>query len=303
MGIVVLDIGGTSIKYGIYENGSMEHVSECDTEAWKGGAYLMQKAAGIIRSMGPCSGIGISTAGQVDSLRGRIIYANENIPEYTGMEICSMLEQEFGVPVAVENDVNAAALGEGYFGAAKGKPDFLCLTYGTGVGGAFVSGGEVYRGFSGSAGEFGSMIIHGRDVEQGRRISGCYEYYASTKALVRQAREIAPQIRNGRQVFENIDLPGVRAVVDEWIWEIAHGLVTLIHVFNPGCVILGGGVMAQEYVMDSVRTVVKERIMPSFRDVEIIHASLGGWAGVWGAAYIAEKKQKVCAGRIANKKE
>ena len=88
-------------------------------------------------------------------------------------------------------------------------------------------------------------------------------------------------------------MPEVKKVVDDWIQEIAHGLVTLIHVFNPRSVIIGGGVMVQEYVAESVRTVVSERIMPSFRDVEISVASLGNKAGLWGAVYIAEQKLKI----------
>ena len=204
-----------------------------------------------------------------------------------------ILENEFGVPTAVENDVNAAALGEGYFGAAKGMSEYLCLTYGTGVGGAVVIDGKIFKGFAGSAGEFGSMIIHGEEVRQGVRISGCYEDYASTSALVRRVSKEAVQVANGREVFEHIDMPEVKRVVDDWIQEIAHGLVTLIHVFNPRSVIIGGGVMVQEYVAESVRTVVSERIMPSFRDVEISVASLGNKAGLWGAVYITEQKLKI----------
>ena len=137
------------------------------------------------------------------------------------------------------------------------------------------------------------MIIHGEEVRQDVRISGCYEDYASTSALVRRVSKEAVQVANGGEVFEHIDMPEVKRVVDDWIQEIAHGLVTLIHVFNPRSVIIGGGVMVQEYVAESVRTVVSERIMPSFRDVEISVASLGNKAGLWGAVYIAEQKLKI----------
>lgn len=293
MKLVVLDIGGTSIKYAKYEDGILKNFSERSTDAKKGGAYVVQNAVEIIQSLKPFDGIGISTAGQVDSASGCIRYANENIPGYTGMKIREILENEFGVPTAVENDVNAAALGEGYFGAAKGMSEYLCLTYGTGVGGAVVIDGKIFKGFAGSAGEFGSMIIHGEEVRQGVRMSGCYEDYASTSALVRRVSKEAVQVANGREVFEHIDMPEVKRVVDDWIQEIAHGLVTLIHVFNPRSVIIGGGVMVQEYVAESVRTVVSERIMPSFRDVEISVASLGNKAGLWGAVYIAEQKLKI----------
>lgn len=287
MEIVILDIGGTSIKYAKCIDGEMYKTAECESEAGKGGVYLMHKVIEIIRMLGPCDGIGISTAGQVDAEKGCIRYANDNIPGYTGMEIRKVLENEFGVPAAVENDVNSAALGEGIFGAARGRQEYLCLTYGTGVGGAFVTGGRVFRGFAGSAGEFGSMIIHGRDVRPGVRISGCYEDYASTSVLVRKVSEKFPQIADGKQVFQNIHLPEIRQIVEEWVQEIAHGLVTLIHIFNPRCVILGGGIMARADVVDMVRESVRKRIMSSFDDVEILAAVLGNQAGLWGAFYAA----------------
>lgn len=287
MKLTVLDIGGTSIKYAKYENGVLENFSECNTEAYEGGPYVIQKVIKIIHGLGTCDGIGISTAGQVDFERGCIRYANDNIPGYTGMEIRKILEEEFEVPVFVENDVNAVAIGEGKFGAARGISDYLCLTYGTGVGGAAVIDGKLLRGSGGSAAEFGSMIIHGEHVNQGGVLEGCYEYYASTSALVQKVQERFPYIANGRQVFEKLEIPAIQMLVDEWIREIAHGLVTLIHIFNPKCVILGGGVMNQAYVVEAVRRRVKECIMPSFCDVEILAASLGNKAGLWGAVYIA----------------
>ena len=95
----------------------------------------------------------------MDTERGTIYYANDNIPGYTGTEVRKLLEDRFHVPVTVENDVNAAALGEGKFGGGVGAEDFLCLTYGTGVGGAIVIGGEVCTGSSWSAGSFGGIVI------------------------------------------------------------------------------------------------------------------------------------------------
>lgn len=290
MKLIVLDIGGTSIKSAVYRDGCLHEIEEYETEAEKGGSCIVSKVCQIIKTKGICDGIGISTAGQVDNVTGTIIHANDNLPGYTGIQLGKILNTQFGVPVAVENDVNAAALGEGHFGAGQGEKNYLCLTYGTGVGGAIVINGELYRGFSGAAGEFGSMIIHGKETEAGRRISGSYENYASTKVLVRKVQEVNPEIKTGRQVFSNFDRPWVHQIVDEWIDEIAHGLVTLIHVFNPGCVILGGGVMKQPYVVESVKKNVLSRIMPSFADVKICPAALENRAGLWGAVYLAEKK-------------
>ena len=103
----------------------------------------------------------------MDPEKGQIKYANENIPGYTGMKVKEILEDEFSVPAAVENDVNAAALGEGRFGAGQDMEDFLCITYGTGVGGAAVIGRKLYHGSGFSAGEFGGILIHPEDRREG----------------------------------------------------------------------------------------------------------------------------------------
>ena len=198
-----------------------------------------------------------------------------------------MLRERFHVPVAVENDVNAAALGEGIFGAGRGERDFICLTYGTGVGGAIVMDQKVYHGCAFSAGEFGGLLIHPEDRKEGEFFSGCYEKYASATALAARAMVIDPALTDGRKIFAAIDQPGVQAAVDEWIDEIVNGLQTLIHIFNPSCIVLGGGVMAQPYILKEVKQKASARIMSSFRNVELRQAELGNRAGLMGAAYLA----------------
>lgn len=283
----VLDIGGTSIKSGIWRDGVLADVREHDTDAGKGGAFVVERAKEILRSYGEVEGIGISTAGQVDAEQGLIRYANSNIPGYTGMRIREIMEKEFQVPVAVENDVNAAALGEACCGAGFGFREFLCLTYGTGVGGAIVLDGAVYRGSTFSAGEMGAMIMHPKDRDAGRDMySGCYEKYASTTTLVQNVMSFDKTLDNGRKIFEALDRKEVKEAVDSWIGEVAYGLVSLIHIMNPACVILGGGVMGQEYVLDRVRELVMDNIMESFRHVKITKARLGNQAGLYGAAQL-----------------
>ena len=138
MKILVFDIGGTAIKHGCWIDGALVEVHETPTEAKKGGRHIVNTLIALIEAQSGYDAIGISTAGQVNADGGYIIYANENIPGYTGTQIKAELEERFHVPVAVENDVNAAALGEAIYGAGLDHPNFLCLTYGTGVGGAIV---------------------------------------------------------------------------------------------------------------------------------------------------------------------
>ena len=209
MRIAALDIGGTSIKSGIWNGQDMVGVKEHATNAKNGGRYVMERAVEILRQYDDFEAIGISTAGQVNSAEGCIRYANENIPGYTGMKVREIMEREFHVPAAVENDVNAAAIGEGQFGAGRAFKDFLCITYGTGVGGAIVMNKQIYTGNDGSAGEFGGIMIHPEDSVYGEPFCGCYEKYASTTALVRKAMAYNRDLDNGRKIFARLDDPKV----------------------------------------------------------------------------------------------
>lgn len=287
--IAALDIGGTSIKSGVWVNKSIQEIRERDTNAKNGGGYVMERAKEILHSYSGFDAIGISTAGQVDSIKGRIRYANENIPGYTGMQVKEILEKEFSVPVAVENDVNAAAIGEAKFGAGKDQKDFLCITYGTGVGGAIVMDGRVYTGSAFSAGEFGGIIVHPEARKPGEPFSGCYEKYASTTALVRMAQEYDKTLDSGRKIFSRIDEPEIQALVSRWIDEIVYGLVSVIHIFNPSCIVMGGGVMAQPYIIQQVKEKTQAQIMDSFRNVKLRQAELGNQAGLLGAAFLASE--------------
>lgn len=291
MRIAVVDIGGTSIKSGIFKDGEVEEIRETDTDAGLGGEYVMQKVLKVLEEYQDFQAIGISTAGQVDSDKGMILYANENIPGYTGTMIRQILEDKFHVPTAVQNDVNSAAIGEAYYGAGKGYKDFLCLTYGTGVGGAIVMNGEIYSGSGYSAGEFGAIVTHPEDRDaKSDMFSGCYEKYASTTALVGRIREKFPDLRNGREIFARLEDAEVRIYVEQWIDEIVYGLTSLVHIFNPSLIVLGGGIMEQPYVVFSVRKKLGDQIMSSFRNVEVIPASLGNKAGMLGAAIEAQRE-------------
>lgn len=289
MKIAVLDVGGTAIKSGLWAEEVLTEQKEWDTDAAKGGRALVEKMKEILHNYSGFEAIGISTAGQVNMTDGSIYHANENIPGYTGVPVKALLEAEFQVPVAVENDVNAAALGELHYGAAKGKTDFLCLTYGTGVGGAIVTNGEVVHGSTWSGGGFGGIVVHPEDMTPHMEFSGCYEKYASATALVSMAKTVDASLDNGRKIFAAMERPEIREVIDAWIDEMVYGLVTLVHVFNPSDIILGGGILAQDYILEEVGRRLKEKVTPGFDKVCIERALLGNHAGLMGAVWLAQE--------------
>ena len=290
MKILVFDIGGTSIKYGVCVDNVLQDVKETPTNAKLGGRHIVETLISLIKEQSGYDAIGISTAGQVNSKEGYIIYANQNIPNYTGTKIKEELEELFHVPVTVENDVNAAAMGEAVYGAGKDYHQFLMLTYGTGVGGATVTEKQVYYGSSYSASEFGAIITHSDARLAGNDyFDGCYEKYASTTGLVKMAMEYNPELDNGRKIFENLSDPRVMDILDKWVDEIMLGLATLTHIYNPPCIILGGGIMVQPLIMDKIAEKKSRFIMPSFAHVNLIPAAHGNSAGLLGANYLASQ--------------
>lgn len=289
MKALALDLGGTMLKAALVnEDGTIEQFQELPSNGKLGGAAFMRTAMETADTFKGFDCIGISTGGQVDVASGSIIFANQNIPGYTGTPVGQLFAQRYGVPVAVENDVNAAALGEAKYGAGRGFPHFLCLTYGTGVGGGIVIDGQIFHGADGVAGELGHLLLHpgGRLCGCGRH--GCYEQYASTTVLVAAANARDSSIQNGRQLFEKLD--SLRDVVDAWVDEVALGLVSLIHIFNPHAVVLGGGIMSQPYILEQLHERLYPQLMPSYRGVQLKNAARGNSAGLLGAAWLAFQK-------------
>jgi predicted NBD/HSP70 family sugar kinase len=282
--IAALDIGGTRLKACLFADGVPGPARETDTPAREGPAALLGRAAELLEGLGPFGALGVSTAGQVDTARGVIRYANENLPGYTGTDVRGFFAARFGVPCAVLNDAYAAALGEGTFGAARGFADYLCLTYGTGVGGGVVLGGRPYYGAGGSANPLlGGLVMHPEQLRPEDPFAGTYERAASASALVAAAEAVDPALCSGRALFARLEEPVVRAVLEAWLDEVAAGLMSLLHLFNVPCAVLGGGVLEQPAVLEGVVRRVRARAIPGFRDTALFAAALGNRAGLYGA--------------------
>ncbi|MDO5457367.1 MAG: ROK family protein [Atopococcus tabaci] len=292
MKTITVDIGGTNIQYAVIkENDELDYFHEYPTPVGQGGVHMIEQLAEkLYLHMDQVTSIGISTANQVDSETGVIIYANDNIPDYTGTPIKEILEKRLAVPVVVENDVNAAAIGEREFGDYKGLEDFIMLTYGTGIGGAIFMVGKLYKGSNYGAGEFGHMTTHIDGLRCNCGQFGCYERYASTQALVRQAEKLNPLYDNGKIIMRTIKEekdPSLTAIYHTWIHEIGQGLMTIIVSFQPSLILLGGGIMEESKIVEDIERDIKKTLMSSFSHVSIQSASLGNKAALYGALHLA----------------
>lgn len=281
---IALDIGGTAIKHGLISaEGLILTDQETPSEAHLGADQLLERVATIIENYierEPVSGICISTAGVVDHLTGTIVHANDNIPGYSGTKLKDFFEARFGLPTAVENDARAAGLSEAYVGAAKDASIALCLTIGTGVGGAIIINKEVFHGAGHFAGEVGYMGMYGSD----------FEHEASTTALVQTvatAKDIDANHLNGIEVFEmaaagdEIAVNAIRLLCE----KIAYGIANIAYIINPEVVVLSGGVVKQWPILyPLIREELDRILVPKMaRQIRLEAAVNGNRAGMLGA--------------------
>ena len=296
-----VDIGGTSIKLGSVDNeGTIIDRMEIEYRDMMGDKTVMNIVVEGIRDftggdISGFSGIGVSAAGCIDSVTGKVAENGGNIPGWSREDICGRLREEFGIGAAAANDANCALLGELWSGAANGYNHVIGVTVGTGVGGGIITNGRLLEGARGFGGEIGHTPTHAGGIQCKCGIQGCFERYASTSALIRTAVDINPEWDSGRKLFaaasENDEM--ALKVIDDWIDEVAAGVAGLIHIFNPELVLIGGGVSHQkELFVDPLKDKVLSMIMPDFRDgLEFRPAALGNNAGIIGAVYYYLSKE------------
>lgn len=301
-----VDIGGTAAKLGLVdEEGRI--ISSVNEYPVKFDDYETPIIETVVKSVrhfmdennknfAEIAGIGVSATGGINTKLGIVEGSAGHIKNWEGTNIRSRLESEFGVKTAVLNDANAAALGEMWKGAARGKENVVVMTIGTGVGGGIIVDSKILLGRKGFAGEIGHIPVNvdGEDCSCGNK--GCIEHYGSTSALVRNVKEavISGEIKgieagkvDGRLIFKEVAAGNdtVKKYVDEWISYISATLVGLVHIFNPEMIILGGGVSRQkELFVDKVRERVLHGVMPNFAiGLTVEAAKLGNDAGIIGA--------------------
>lgn len=290
MNIIGVDIGGTSIQLGVFDKvGKLDQFMEYETNRERGGQYVIEQLIKKISSLGPIDAIGVSTAGQVQRETG-LLKGSVNIPHLDELPMKTILEHHFNVPVIIENDVHAAALGELNFGAGQEWTDFLFIAYGTGIGAAIIHNGVLFDGHHGFAGEVGHMVTRAGGHRCNCGLTGCYEMYGSTRALIREAQKIDSCYTNGKTIFDayHEENESIHRVVSNWIDDIVIGLISLVHIFNPPVIILGGAIMQQGMLAEIIERRLHAKILPAFREVKIVISMLGNRAGVLGMKALFE---------------
>lgn len=290
---ICIDIGGTSIKYGLVnENGELVDKRQMNTEAHLGGKGILGKVEKIVETyvqMYTVSGICISTAGMVDCEKGEIFYSAPLIPNYAGTQFKRVLEEKYGIPCEVENDVNCAGLAEYISGAAAGSKIAVCLTVGTGIGGCILINGKVLHGFSNSACEIGYMNMHGSEFQTLGATS-----VLSKKVSARKSRK--EEEWSGVRIFEKAaegDTVCIQAI-EEMAEVLGEGIANICYVINPEVVVLGGGIMEQEEVLkpllaNSLARFLKPVILEKTR---LEFARHGNDAGMLGAYYNFHQREE-----------
>ena len=250
--------------------------------------------------------VGIGTPGSVNKDTGFIEFSN-NL-QFNNVPAKKMLEERLKRPVYLENDANAAALGEAVAGSGNGVKDFVAITLGTGVGSGIIINGKIHRGSNFCGGEMGHMVINvdGIPCNCGRK--GCWEKYASATALVSQAVEAMAGNKasllwqtcegdlnkvEGKTIFEAYDLGDAvaKAVVDKYLYYVAIGLTNVINALQPEAVCIGGGISGQgEKILAPIREMVKKERYSVYAEKQaaILPATLGNDAGIIGAALLDE---------------
>lgn len=322
-----IDLGGTKILAGVIdlESGKVLSQAKKRTRAELGSDEMIQRIntvaqealnAAELPAHESIQSVGIGAAGQVDRKRGLLLFAPNLAVDARDLPLAARIQEQLKMPVALVNDVEAAAAGEAHFGAGRGHTDFVGVFVGTGIGAAIIQNGVPYLGASNTAGEIGHMVVH-----QGGRLCGCggrghLEAYASRSAV---ARVLVSEIMRGRptvlttlvpNVAKDLNLPGGTAIrsraisqavaandelaldaVTEGARYLAAGLASVITFYNPPRIIIGGGlVMAVDlFFQTAVRHARQYALPQAGSTVDLVRSALGDDAGIVGAAVLGQQ--------------
>jgi len=303
-----VDLGGTFIKFGIVtEKGKIIRKSFVDTKA-EGGpeSVIKQMKKGLKELLDPdkinIEGIGIGSPGIVLKKKG-IVENPPNLPGWGKVELGHLIQKSFKLPTFVENDANAAAIGELIFGAGKRHKSFVMITLGTGVGGGIILNKKLFRGDFGAAGEIGHITIDINGPKCGCGSYGCIEAYAGNGYLIQNTKEalknnaeskIAELISDDFNSLTPKVISSAADLGDQFALDIITGLgknigyalASVSNLLDVGTFIIGGGVAGfGKILLDNIEISLKQRVLKSLVPrCKVLPAKLKNEAGIKGAS-------------------
>jgi glucokinase len=308
--VFAADLGGTNLRAAtVDENGKIHFRLKQNTPQVEKPEEIVRA---LVRAVHECEkqskatgnrmrAVSVVVPGSVNVKQGLVVKA-PNLACLDGFRLTTALTSELNLPAILENDANAAAVGEMWQGAARGRRAIVCVTLGTGVGGGIILDGKLWRGVNDSAAEIGHMCVDpfgGVACQCGSR--GCLEVYASATAIMRMAREAGTRysgslLHTGSNLTaEEIYRAGMKG--DELALEVFRrmgvylgvGLANLINILNPEMIVIGGGVVsAWELFEKHMHREIAERAFPvPAEEVKVVPGECGDDAGLLGAAHLA----------------
>jgi glucokinase len=305
-----IDFGGTSIKSAVVEGARvLLHGPPINTQLHQSADSLMDAIAHVIetlRTVHPSvAAVGVGLPGFVDSANG-IVHSLTNVAGWSEVPLRSILTARTGLPAIIENDANAMAYGEWKYGAAVGARHAVCITLGTGVGGALILDGKLYRGATLAAGEIGHMSIDYRGIRGPYGNFGGLEEYVGNVQIAERAAKLYAQAGIEKTTNQCTPLAlaesaraGDRIANEMWQTlgtEIGAALASVIWILNPDTIVIGGGVAnAGDLLFDPIRREITARTIPVFNaHLRVLPATLGNEAGIIGNAALAlDAREKI----------
>jgi glucokinase len=304
--VLAFDLGGTHLRAAIIDedgaiHSSVKHKTPVTTTASEVVSALVAAARESESRLPPgqlIRAVSVAVPGSVDADSGAVVKA-PNLSSLNGFQLAAALTSELGLAATVENDANAAAVGEMWRGAARGCRTIVCVTIGTGIGGGIILDGKLWHGANNSAGEIGHTCVDPfSDVACTCGSRGCLERFASATGIVRMAREALTRFPNsilqsaGQFTSADVYHAGVQGdalalkVMQRMGFYLGVALANLVNLLNPEMVVIGGGVAnGWNLFADEMRKQVAERAFPEpAAQVKIVRAECGDDAGLLGAA-------------------
>ena len=303
---LAFDLGGTELRAALVgDGGNLLAFASAPTRARDGPVAVIEQITMLAEET--CSelpdarplGIGVGAPGPLDPAAG-ILTAPPTLSGWREVPLARLLEDRLNLPVRLENDANAAALGEWRFGAGRGTASLVFVTVSTGIGGGVIADGRIVHGRRGLAGEIGHMTITGESERCLCGAVGCFEAVASGTALGRRATALTKPGDGSvlRALSHDGDVTGQHvveaarggdeaalALIDREARWLGIGFTNLLHLYSPDMIVMGGGIShGYDLLRERIEATIQERAMPAYRDVPVVPAQLGRHAGLIGAA-------------------